>query len=113
MHRTPEPPPGGGSRSFDKLAWRPTHGAYLALAKHAQEACALRRPQGRPDGHAGAPSWRGRGGAASTRLGAKRPAAALRRERSMLDFKVPYQTPIAACAAASRAIGTRNGLQLT
>ena len=40
MHRTPEPPPGGGSRSFDKLAWRPTHGAYLALAKHAQEACA-------------------------------------------------------------------------
>ena len=81
MHRTPEPPPGGGSRSFDKLAWRPTHGAYLALAKHAQEACALRRAQGRPDGHAGAPSWRGRGGAASTRLGAKRPAAALRRER--------------------------------
>ena len=81
MHRTPEPPPGGGSRSFDKLAWRPTHGAYLALAKDAQEACALRRPQGRPDGHAGAPSWRGRGGAASTRLGAKRPAAALRRER--------------------------------
>ena len=63
MHRTPEPPSGGGSRSFDKLAWRPTHGAYLALAKQAQEACALRRPQGRPDGHAGAPSWRGRGGA--------------------------------------------------
>ncbi len=49
MHRNPEPPPGGGSRSFDKLAWRPTHGAYLALAKLAQQACALRRPQGRPD----------------------------------------------------------------
>jgi len=63
----------------------------LALGALVAAAGGLRRRQGRPDGHAGAPSWRGRGGAASTRLGAKRPAAALRREQAAIVRRLIVQ----------------------
>ena len=81
MHRSPEPPPRGGSRSFDKSAWRPTERTYLVFARQAQGACAGRKAG--PTALLGAPSWRGRGGVASTRLGAKRPSAASRRDPSL------------------------------
>ena len=42
MHRSPEPPPRGGSKSFDKSAWRPTVGRTW-YSPCRQGACAGRK----------------------------------------------------------------------
>ena len=43
MHRSPEPPPRGGSSSFDKSAWRPTDGRTGYSPGTRRGACAGRK----------------------------------------------------------------------
>ena len=75
-----QPPSGRGAPACltSRPAGRPCHGALVLSAFGT-----TRRPQGRPQAQAGAPSRRGLGGAVRTGLGPKRPKAAPGRQPTL------------------------------